>query len=432
MLFDILQEAYRAKAQGESSKASHSNHIEDTDSSILHKPSSLPTNLILPTLRKSNDRLTTSSSVIFSDVAETTETPNIIRADKIELEEIFPKFTTISNSESNSIAFDNVTALPELTTGTDITNTSSIPIVLTDESTSTLFDISSPTATMLTVENATIDFTIDQNVTHLSFVTERQEQMTESDLMTTMNNDASTSWLKDNSTNEIMFNTVEVTSVNPLNISDMMVTNTDQTSSIASSTSASTINVETSTITKVTNSIESVGTEEPESDVVDESSATMPMTTESSAQIEELLLALNKSENLRSRLLYKLCRQLLSQIFPNQTSNSSSKSDKPSIDISSNSSMIMNQTANAIVSWIQEQLTSLVSTHPSNTVLTTFASSTTSTSTKTTTTAASSMITSIPNLVIEDRPLSPVSLQRLNMDEVLGQMINSIDGDTSS
>ena len=100
----------------------------------------------------------------------------------------------------------------------------------------------------------------------------------------------------------------------------------------------------------------------------------------------------------QSQLLHKLCQRILSHIVPNASSSINSSS------ILSNNA---NETLNALLSWLNNYL-----------------NSTKLTMTTTTTTLSS--------LGIEEIPSSSDPLQRIDMDDVLHQMDNYTDDETSS
>ena len=129
------------------------------------------------------------------------------------------------------------------------------------------------------------------------------------------------------------------------------------------------------------------------------------MTTDQSFTTDQSINTVNVSHTMHSQLLYKLCQQLLSQILPNVSSLSSSSAVEAALSLASGSPSNGNNSADALLTWLKEQLTS---------------------STTTTTPTPS---TSVPSLLLNDRKLSSTALHRVDMDDALYQMNNNIDGE---
>ena len=379
MLLDFLQEAYRAKAQPKSTGLS-------TDSSVSHIV--LPTSTIPTTISTSTIAIEVEveeEATAPSFVRDTTEPEHVIRAENIQLEKIFPEISTASTSIT-----ETTETTPFVTTTTVIASTSTIE---SNETTATS-NVPSTTTTIVTSTETTV---LSTTVTEEDSTTTESTTTLESTTVTEMNTTESVT------TTAMMNNVTNATDFERL-ITNVTASLTDEPSTTFESTTA----------------VTSTETESTQTTSAEMSTSTSILTTESPVPVEDLLHALNKSESLRNRLLYKLCRQLLSQMFPNATL-SSVNSTESVMTLASNSSLMMNQTANALLSWIQEQLNST-----SSTPLTT---TTTSIPTSTTTIIETSTPV-VPSPLVQGRKLeSASSLQRIDMDEALGWANDPIDGE---
>ena len=416
VLFDILQEAYRVKIDGKSPGAgSHLAQTDLIDPSIKNDPLSTTTSTTLPT----NDE---STPLLYP--SESTESAPIIRADNIQLEKIFPKISTVSTSTiEDSTVSAGTSTINETNLSSELTSESTM-----DNSSATEFTSSSTvvsTEDLSTMETAAENLTtaiVDQIETVSSSITDEQQFTNATETFILPTTSASEQWSTYNSTNEPIPNSTNTMLETTPPVTETVTNTTEMHTSIIASTASIADGTKTIINAASTDTEAIEGTSVEPTTTAAEATALI-MTTEQLLPVEGLLEALNNSETLRNQLLYKLCRQLLSHILPNTSSSSSAAATARALDMVSNSSITMNRTANALLSWIQEQLGSSTSTTTPTTIITT---------TATTTTTSSSTRSTIQSLLVKATELPSIALQRVDMDEVLGYANANADGELSS
>jgi hypothetical protein len=171
-------------------------------------------------------------------------------------------------------------------------------------------------------------------------------------------------------------------------------------------TTSPAINYTTSEI-DLTTDYSLIDTEYNEFDSSEQTMTSTIIPTEHTSSTDQSLIQVNNSQMAHSQLLYKLCQQLLSRILPN-ASSSSAAAAAAALSLVSGSSSGSNNTADAVISWIKQQLSS-------------------SSTTSTTTTPSSSSV--LPSLLLNGRKLSSIPLHRVDMDDIVHQLSNDIDGE---
>jgi len=134
------------------------------------------------------------------------------------------------------------------------------------------------------------------------------------------------------------------------------------------------------------------------------------------------------SQNVQSQLLLKLCQQLIAHILPNI---SSSAAIETALNLVSSTASSDQNSTEALVSWLKEKLSTSVSSSSSPPPTTTTTTTTTTTEATTTTkiSTTTAFQSSLPSLLIKQKKLSLVPLQRVDMDDALYQMSDNIDSE---
>ncbi len=344
--------------------------------------------------------------------SETTKTEHVIQADGIQLENIFPQISTLSTSDMSTQSFTTEAALTYETTEQDDDNNETIVstnIIQTTENIPT-------TLLPLTTVESMMTVSIEQNQTNYSNITEDQESFATTEQYNSMITSESSEWSNYNSDNETFDYTTELTQNSTAQIS-----NNTESDDFFENTTSQTVN-DTSA--------------EPIDDSSDQTdhnplNTSEPTMTSILTPINPILPAnksvdpLDISQSDHHQLLLKLCQQLLSHILPNVTSLSTSAAIEAALSLSSDSSSSGNNSAETLLIWLKEQLSSTTPPPPTTTT-------TTTTRRKTTTTITSTMRTissSLPALLINKKKISSVTLQRVDMDDILHQLNNNIDGE---
>ncbi|CAF3364264.1 unnamed protein product [Rotaria sp. Silwood1] len=391
VLFDILQEAYRVKAQGKSTITSSNGPIDFLDLLTTNGASSSSSFL--------SD--TTSSTIVKSNFitssSEITQPENIIRAEDIQLEKIFPKISTASTNTMYKPNFIEMTSqIFETTEPNNYSNETNIT------SSIVAFTIENITTTVLpplqTVENM-MTISLEQNRSNSLNITEDQEFINMTQQFNTMITSTPFEWLNSSSNNdtitgfthELIQNSTEQNN-NNMESNEFIINTTSQIIdyTLFETSNYSSIQIDNNQFNISKQTI---------------SSTKQSLTTDKVNDIN------NNSQN---QLLYKLCQQLLSHILPNVSSLSSSSSSsaiEEALSLVSSSSSIGNNSVDELLTWIKEQL-----------------SSSTITTTSTTTTTAKTPST-LSSLLQNEKKLSTMSLQRVDMDDALHQMNNNMDGE---
>lgn len=454
VLFDILQEAYRSKSIEKSTKLSDQIHVNDENGFpsfndlLLTLSSASSSSSPTPVAQATTNRghLTSPSSNI--DLMTSVEPINISRLDRVRLEKIFPQSDTtlaptsetdesdllvdeLKTTMKSYVNFDDTSIAGDQTDSTGIhedSATSSETLSVIDNSTVVQNDDNQEGESTKTIENenSTVQTDSDPNTQTTEIKEPTMESTTNSRLES-----FTTESEKTTPSSIILETTVHHSdaTLKRMNVLELLDDGNDQSESKT---------------TEIVNDDSTTPSVETLRTTIEELTSTASMTTEIPIQVEELLKALNSSESLRNRLLYKLCRQLLSHIIPNKTSSSMPPLSSSSLSLSesesvamakqlaSNSSISINHTADALLSWINEQLTSTFSTEgtPTMNTKTTLTTSDFSKQDGTTTMPSDlSSLGNIPTLLIEESPSPSVSLQRVDMTDVLGQMNSNIEAD---
>ncbi|CAF4471913.1 unnamed protein product [Rotaria socialis] len=437
VLFDILQEAYRLKNSGKSTGTPVSDRFNATN---LSKTSSTPLlDTTLPTSLKLN---------VVTEPGATTEQENVIRAEDIQLEKIFPEISTVSPTKMYKQDTTEITSqtfqTTEANTYNNETNMTSKTQMFTTESIKTTLSPLMTVDDMLTVS-------LEHNQTNPFNITERQQFINTTEknnkMITSMTLPGST-YNSDNNittpfTHEIIRNSTEQIN-NSTDSNNLIMNTTSQTMNYTS--------YETSNYSSIQNYSSQFNSSE-------QTSFPTKTTTMQSLITDKLIDMLNNSQYERDQFLYQLCQQLLSHILPDASSLSSPKAVEAALTSASNSSS-GNYPVNELLSWIKEQInsssssitttttitktttpaTTTTTTKPTTTIPTTTttmttksttttpATTTTMTTTKPTTTSPTSTTPRL-SLVIREKSLSTMSLERLDMDEVLHPVNNNDDGE---
>ena len=343
----------------------------------------------------------TLESTSITHQSETTETEHVIEAENIQLDKIFPRIHIGATSDMNmqsSIAqtlqttqqneYNNETAF------TDSFETNMTSTYISENITATL----SP---LTTAENMTI-MSLEQNQTNFLNITEDEETINITQPSNTILTSTSVEWSSYSSDNNSFAYTTELMQ----NSTEQVNNNTDSEQFLLNTSS------QTNDYTaSETNTYSSNQTDDDQFTSTEQTINSTLFTT------DQLIDAVNITQNAHSQLLYKLCRQLLSQILPNVSSLSSTSAVEAALSLASGSPSTGNNSADALLTWLKEQFIS-------STITSTTTSSTTSTSTL-------SSSSSVPSLLINQRKLSSISLQRIDMDDALRQMNNNIDSENS-
>ncbi|CAF3039703.1 unnamed protein product [Rotaria sp. Silwood2] len=391
VLFDILQEAYRAKAQGKSTIHSNNSPVDFWG--------------LLTTNDASSSSDTTSSTILKSNFitysSETTQPENVIRAEDIQLEKIFPNISTASTT--NMYKQD----LIETTESNTYNNETNFETNMT--SSMVAFTIENITTTVLppleTIEYM-MTTSFKQNQNSSLNITEDHEFINITQQFNTMITSTPFEWSNSNSSNDT---TTDFTHELIQNSTEKNNNNTESNEFILNTT------FQTIDYTSFeTNNYSSIQMDNNQFNISEQPirSTNQPLTTDKLNDIN------NNAHDAQNQLLYKLCQQLLSHILPNVSSLSSSSAIEDALSLLSSSSSIGNNSADELLTWIKEQFS------PSTTTTTTTISTTTTTTISTTTTT-----TTLSSLLLREKNLSTMSLQRVHMDDVLHQMNNNIDGD---
>ena len=279
MLFDILQEAYRAKTRGRSVLRSKNNQVTFPGLSTTNDASSALTDTTATTTKAKFDPITHQN--------EATEKEHVIQADDIQLKKIFPQISTLSTSDMYTQSF--TTQQDDYNNETTVSNS-----ITSDSMMETAENISTTVENMMTVS-------IEQNQTDYSNITEDQESFYTSEQYNSIITSVPSELSSYNSDNQIFDYTTEQMENSTAQISnntefDYFYENTtsqiiNETSSSSESTDDS-LNSSELTITSILTPISSTLTADKTIDSHD----------------------ISKSEN--HQLLLKLCQQLLSHILP--------------------------------------------------------------------------------------------------------------------
>ncbi|CAF4279628.1 unnamed protein product [Rotaria socialis] len=420
VLFDILQEAYRLKNSGKSTGTPVSDRFNATN---LSKTSSTPLlDTTLPTSLKLN---------VVTEPGATTEQENVIRAEDIQLEKIFPEISTVSPTKMYK---QDTTEITSQTFQTTEANTYNNETNMTSKT-----------------QMFTTEISLEHNQTNPFNITERQQFINtteKNNKMITSTTLPGSTYNSDNNittpfTHEIIRNSTEQIN-NSTDSNNLIMNTTSQTMNYTS--------YETSNYSSIQNYSSQFNSSE-------QTSFPTKTTTMQSLITDKLIDMLNNSQYERDQFLYQLCQQLLSHILPDASSLSSPKAVEAALTSASNSSS-GNYPVNELLSWIKEQInsssssitttttttktttpaTTTTTTKPTTTIPTTTttmttksttttpATTTTMTTTKPTTTSPTSTTPRL-SLVIREKSLSTMSLERLDMDEVLHPVNNNDDGE---
>ncbi|CAF1234878.1 unnamed protein product [Rotaria sordida] len=389
VLFDILQEAYRVKVHGKSAMNSNNDHIDFVS---------------LLTTNGASSSDTTSSTILKSNLitypSETTEREHVIRAEDIQLEKIFPKISKASTTNMYKQDFIETTSQIFETTEPNIYNnetnfetnmTSSMMISTIENITTTILP------SLETIENMTT-ISLEQNQTNSLNITEDQEFINITQQFNTMITSTPFEWSSSNSDNDKI---TGFTHDLIQNSTEQNNNNTESNEFIINTTTPQTIDYtlfETSNYLSTQSDNNQFNTSEQ---II--SSTNQPLIS------DKLNDRINNSQDAENQLLYKLCQQLLSHILPNVSSLSSLVAVEAALSLVSNASSTGNNSTDELLTWIKEQLSS----------------STTITTSTTTTTLPSTL----SSLLIRENKFTTMSLQRVEMDDVLHQMNNNIDSE---
>ncbi|CAF4198804.1 unnamed protein product [Adineta steineri] len=366
VLFDILQEAYRAKAQGRSAVLSSDGHVNIM--SLLPKNNESSSSTSVPTTMSTILQATSINSQ-----SETTEEELVIQAEDIKIEEIFPTTTATSMFDMST---ENFTAETFESTQQYDANNDTITIM----SPIIIFSGEDSTTTMLPLTTLEDMTTVSLNQNTYVNNTEDEEYINITESSDTMISSTFPNWSSDNNTiaytTEVIQNSTEQID-SSTNKSQELTTNIIPTTSF-----------ETSTYSSFASDNNLLNTSE-------EITTSSMITTDQLLTADNLIDAVNITQTSHSQLLYKLCQQLISKILPNVSSSSAVQA---ALSLATNSSLTGNNSVGALFTWIEEK----------------FHSSTTTTTTTTTT---------LPTVINGKKML----LQRVDMDDVLHQMNNNID-----
>lgn len=376
VLFDILQDAYRAKTHGRSPVNSNNDFINFSE--------------FLPTDDRSFIPLTTSptSTKLTSSNApsDTTENEDIIQATGIQLENRFPTGSTVSTS---SMTTETLSTQENTSNNESITSTSYETDIINSSTTfaEELTSITSSSATT-TMENLTTIF-FEANETTPSNITAEQEFTNTTEQSDLIQNNSTyldqSSYNSDNNTTsftpEIVFNSTEQIIISTANETEEPIV--DTTPQIMGK-----ISFQASNYSLVDN----------DTDLFNTTEQTIAQTM---VTIDQSYTTDQSSHN---QLLYKLCQQLLSHILPNISSTSAVEA---ALSLTAELPSTKNNTAETLLTWIQQK----------------FSSTTTTTTTTSTTTTG---IPSSSTLLTNGRKLS---LQRVDIDDVLYQINDNTDDD---
>jgi hypothetical protein len=371
-LFDILQEAYRKRARPRSGIDSHFNALLNTND----VSSSLSTTT-LSTILKSN---------FITRQSETTEAEHIIPAEDIHLENIFPEISTISTSDKYTESFTTQTF--ETTQQNEYNNNEiSFSTNMNSNMVHTIENIATTLIPLTTGENRTT-VSMEQNQTNDLNITKNQEYVNITEEFNTMITSGSPQWSSYNSDNTTIVYTTE--------------TNQNSTEEISNNTEFQEFSqvIDSSSFETTTNDL-SNQTDNYQFNSSEQTITSTLIPIDQTLSIDKSIDILNISQGAHSQLLLKLCQELLSHILPNVSSLSSSAAVEAALSLSAGSPSSGNNSADALLAWIKVQLNSL----------------------STTTT------TPVPSLLISEKKTSSGSLQRVDMDDVLHQMNDNIDGE---
>jgi len=411
VLFDILQEAYRVKARGRSGLRSHNDQVNfpgllttnNASSSLSHT-----TAIKTKTTKKAKSYPITRKS-------ETSETEHVIQADGIQLENIFPRISTLSTSDMYTQSF--TTQQDDYNNETNLsTNITSNSMIQTTENISTTLLSLTTVANMMTVS-------VEQNQTNDSNIIEDQESFHTTEQYDSIITSVPSEWSSYNSDNQTFDDTTEL-----MQNSTAQISNNTEFDNFFENTTSQTIN-ETS--------FESIDDSSNQTDN-NPLNTSEPTMTSILTSINSTLMAnksidsLDISKSAHHQLLLKLCQQLLSQILPNVTSLSTSAAIEAALSLSSSLPASGNNSAEALLIWIEEQLSSTPPTPlPPPTTTTTTAPPPPKTTTRKKPTVSTTRVisSSLPTLLINEKKISSISLQRVDMDDILHQMNNNVDGE---
>jgi hypothetical protein len=376
VLFDILQEAYRIKAQGKSTIDSKNKQI-DFDG-----------------LLRADGASTSSTKTLKSDFitheSKKTKTEHVIPADGIQLEKIFPEISTMSDDDIYTQNFTTqVSQMFETTEQNEYNNETSFSTNMIIHTTENV--ITTTLLPLKTVENM-MTASLEENQTNYLNITKDSESVNITEQFNTMITSVPIQWSSYNNSDN---NTIVYTKETNENSTEQIGNNTESQKFLM-------------TITSQT--IDYTSSNETDNYKFNSSEQTITSTLipiNQTLSTDKSIDTVETTQSVHSQLLLKLCQQLLSHILPNISSLSSSAAVQAALSLSAGSPSSSNNSADALLAWINEQLNS-----------------------STTTTATSKTISSyLPSLLINERKLSSNSLQRVDMDEVLHQMNNNIDGE---
>ena len=411
VLFDILQEAYREKAYGRSRPRPNHNQVDLSSSLTTHAPSSS-----FPYKTTAKTKTTKVKSNPTTRRRQTTTIENVIQTDRIPVKHIFSKTSTLSSSDVSTQSFTTITS-PTFETTEQVDDETTIPTDII-ETTENAFTSLSPLTTMEDM----MTLSAEQNQTDYSNNTEDQDSFPTTEQYNLTIASESNEWSNYYSDNEAFDNTTELTENSTVQIS-----NNTESDDFIDNTTFQTIN-ETSF--------------EPIDDSSNQTDYNLLNTSESTTtsiltSINPTLSAkksfdlLDSSKDAQHQLLLKLCQQLLSQIHPNATSLSTSAAIEAALALSSGSSSSDKNSSDALLIWIQEQLSSTTTTAATTTTPITMTTTTIPTTRRKTTssTTRTTLSPSLPALLINEKKISSISLQRVHMDDILHQMNNNNDGE---
>ncbi|CAF1013184.1 unnamed protein product [Adineta ricciae] len=385
VLFDILQDAYRAKAHGRSTINSHNDFINfseflSTDDRTFIPITTSPTSTGLTSLNPPSD---------------TTENEHTIQATNIQLQNIFPAVSTTSISSMITQTLstqENISNNEYISSTSYETDTIDSSTILAEELTS----ITSSSAT--TMENLTT-ISFEANETMSSNIAEPQEFANTTEQSVVMQDNST--YLDQSSynseknttsfTSEVVFNSTEQIIIFTVNENEESIPNT--TPQIMGKISFQTSNYSSN---------------DNDTDLFNTTEQTIASTMGTADQ------SYTTDQSSHSQLLYKLCQQLLSHILPNISSTTAVEA---ALSLTAELPSTKNNTAETLLTWIQQKFSSTTTTTTTTTTIST---------TTTATTEIPSSSLSLSALLTNGRK---ISLQRVDIDDVLYQINDNTDDD---
>jgi hypothetical protein len=305
VLFDMLQEAYRAKSRRKSLIASKNGQI-DFIGLLSTRTTSMP---ITST--------TVETTTFTTDQNETTEIEHIIPAHAVQLDQIFSDSSTVSTLDMNTYEFTE-------------------PFFQYDNPTTSVTDIISTTMIIENIPTTAI------------------EQL-QTDFSNTINDQDLVNITEESN---IMITSTPIHFSNDNNLIDDITTQ-----NLIEETNHSTESVIINTMNPIdlTSSNLDIKMDEDNDDKSYSLDQTITNTSEQLSSIDTTTM----SQTLHSQLIYKLCQQFFSHILPNASLSSAAAT---ALSLSSNSPSTNNHTTDVFLSWLRNYLSSSTSTTTTSTV----------------------------------------------------------------